>query len=108
MLQRGWKIFLLYLMVLFFIYHGRKIAPVLYICRFTGTENNTRAFIYVTVDLYPFVYSNKLATILLSIYKQHVDGNRTVIVVKKNFLTDLNGPFPFILPSGGDFVNQPE
>ena len=25
----------------FFIYHGRKIAPVLYICPSTGTENNT-------------------------------------------------------------------
>ena len=37
-------------------------------------------FIYVTVDLYPFVSSNRRATratILLPIYKQHVDGNRT-------------------------------
>jgi len=32
MLQLGLKIVLLYLIVLFFIYHGRKIAPVLYIC----------------------------------------------------------------------------
>ena len=29
------------MIVLFFIYHGRKIAPVLYICPSTGTENNT-------------------------------------------------------------------
>jgi len=41
MLQHGWKIVLLYLIFLFFIHHGRKIAPVLYIYPSTGTENNT-------------------------------------------------------------------
>ena len=44
MLQHGWKIALLYLIFLFFVHNGRKIAPVLYIYPSTGTENNTRAF----------------------------------------------------------------
>ena len=42
MLQHGWKIALLYLIFLFFVHHRWKIAPVLYIHSFTGTENNTK------------------------------------------------------------------
>ena len=41
MLRRGWKIALLYLIFLFFVHHGWKIAPMLYIYPSTGTENNT-------------------------------------------------------------------
>ena len=43
MLQHCWKIALLdlYLIFLFFVHHGWKIAPVLYIYPSTGTENNT-------------------------------------------------------------------
>ena len=42
MLQHWWKIALLYLIFLFFVHHGRKIVPVLYIYPSTGTENNTK------------------------------------------------------------------
>jgi len=45
MLQHGWKIALLYLIFLFFVHHGRKIVPALYIYPSTWTENNTRAFV---------------------------------------------------------------
>ena len=53
MLQHGWKIVLLYLIFLFFIHHGRKIGPVLYIYPSAGTENNTELYslyIIITVD----------------------------------------------------------
>jgi len=43
MLQHFWNIALLYLILFscFFVYHGGKIAPVLYIYSSTGMENNT-------------------------------------------------------------------
>ena len=42
------KIALLYLIFLFFVHHGRKIAPAFYIYPSTATENNTERFVWLS------------------------------------------------------------
>ena len=41
MLQHDNSSIIAYLIIMFFVHHGQKIAPVLYIYPSTGTENNT-------------------------------------------------------------------
>ena len=46
----GWNIAPLYLIFMFVVYHGRKIAHALYIYPYTGTENNTERFLGVSAS----------------------------------------------------------
>jgi len=67
--------------------HRRDVSACVLLSRvYTRTHVARRLFIYVTVDLYPFVSSNRRATNCMHgynfccRYKKHVDGNKWIQV----------------------------